>query len=187
MTGEIYLGLDISTKYTGVVALDAAGTILLFDHIETEDIEGAFNKLEHFKLRFAELMAQLPDVPMLCQVEEPLRMFTPGKSSINTIVTLIEFNVLIRNFLREKYGLHSRMISANNSRKALGIKLLPAKKCGKNQKTQTFEILYSQSGFLSGMPYPTKRTGTPKDFCYDRADAFVIAKSLQLLETRKKK
>lgn len=181
MIGDLYLGLDISTSCTGVTCLNAAGEILIFDHIELSKIEGVFSKLEHFKVRFRELIAGLPNPPTHYQVEEPLKVFTPGKSSIATISTLIEFNVLVRNFIRENYGHQCVLISALSARKALGIRLLPPKKCaGKNHKKQTFEQLYGAKGLLNGLDYPKKRTGNPMDFCYDRADSFVVAKALQL-------
>jgi RNase H-fold protein (predicted Holliday junction resolvase) len=164
------LGLDISTSIVGICVYTDSG----------------FEKITHSKIAkiqdfFKKVDAATDAIEVICKeysidkiiIEEPLKRFSAGKSSAQTIVTLIRFNGALSYSIYKKTGIVPEYISASTSRKMLGIKLFPRKIVDKSQKEQTRD--WMMSNLLANFSFDKTKNGTYKDYVSDQVDAAVLA------------
>jgi hypothetical protein len=106
-------------------------------------------------------------------VESPLMGFKANGSMIQTIVLLQKFNALCCYSMYTMFDKDPTLIPEVTVRKASGI-VIP-KKTKRNDKKK---IVLQHVRSLNMVPEETwafKKTGNPKDWCFDRADSFVVA------------
>ena len=172
------LALDISTSCTGYC---------LFDEDELIDI-GSINLSKHKGL-FEKATQVKADIIKLNKkhnithvaVEENLQAFRPGLSSAKTLMTLAQFNGVVRWICHENLSVAVEAINVNTARKSVGLKI------DKKDKTKTTKekVLDWVSEDNPSIKWPTKilKSGPNKGkkrICgeaYDMADAYVIGKS----------
>ena len=167
----LILGLDVSTSCIGLCILDENETIVLLDHIDLKKCDTFWEKVDFVKEKIDALFAD--HQIQKCVIEESLMGFSAGLSSAGTLFTLAKFNALVSFFVREKTKQIPEYIAANAARRAVGIKLLQKKKCGKSHKEQAFE--WATTGPLKNRVLPTGRTGKYKPFVFDEVDGYIIA------------
>ena len=172
------LALDISTSCTGYCIFDEdklidIGSINLSKH------KGLFEKASLVKSEILRLSSkyQISNVA----VEENLQAFRPGLSSAKTLMTLAQFNGVVRWICHEILAVPVEAINVNTARKNVGLKI------DKKDKTKTTKekVLDWVSVDLPNIKWPTKilKSGPNKGkerICaeaYDMADAYVIGKS----------
>jgi hypothetical protein len=114
-------------------------------------------------------------------VEENLQAFRPGLSSAKTLMTLAQFNGVVRWICHERLEVPVEAINVNTARKNVGLKIDKKDK----SKTTKEKVLDWVSVDLPDIVWPTKilKSGPNKGkerICaeaYDMADAYVIGKS----------
>jgi Holliday junction resolvasome RuvABC endonuclease subunit len=178
------LALDISTSCTGYCVFDEnelvdIGSINLSKH------KGMFEKASHVKSEIIALddMYQIDIVV----VEENLQAFRPGLSSAKTLMTLAQFNGVVRWICHERLEVPVEAINVNTARKNVGLKIDKKDK----SKTTKEKVLDWVSEDDHTIIWPTKilKSGPSKgqkricNEAYDMADAYVIGKSFLLNKT----
>jgi hypothetical protein len=114
-------------------------------------------------------------------VEENLQAFRPGLSSAKTLMTLAQFNGVVRWVCYDIFDIEPVAINVNTARKSVGLKI------NKKDKTKTTKekVLDWVSEDDTSIKWPTKilKSGPNKgkkricNEAYDMADAYVIGKS----------
>lgn len=161
------LALDISTSCTGWSywrdkKLIEAGAI----ETPTEKFDSIFSKMDHAK---NELHAKVLDLggADLIVAESAFKKFANGKSSADVIAKLVGFNFCLTYSLTRLLDAKELFIDVKSARKTVGIKVPK----GANAKLIVHKYASLKYPNLS---WPTKKTGTPKDWTVDMADALVI-------------
>ena len=122
------LALDISTSCTGYCIFDEdklidIGSINLSKH------KGLFEKASLVKSEIIKLDDTYPINRVV--VEENLQAFRPGLSSAKTLMTLAQFNGVVRWICHESLTVPVESINVNTARKNVGLKI------NKKDKTKT--------------------------------------------------
>lgn len=170
------LGLDISTSVVGFAVLESTDrSIIELGHISLKNVEGLFSKVDDVVPKIAAIL--VAHNISRCYVEEPVQMFTMGRSSAHTILTLAKFNALVSYHVRNQLSdANIFFVKPNEARKTCGLLMTTkAKAGGKGVKQQVYEQLTAPNGLLSAVSFPLTRNGTPKTENFDKADAFVVA------------
>lgn len=172
------LALDISTSCTGYCLFDE-NDLVDIGHINLGKHKGLFEKASHVK----QTIISLDDRYCINRVvvEENLQAFRPGLSSAKTLMTLAQFNGVVRWICHERLEVPVEAINVNTARKRIGLKI-DRKNKEKNTKQQVLEWVASDNPEIK---WPTKilKSGPNKgqqrtcNEAYDMADAYVIGKS----------
>jgi len=176
------LGLDVSTSNVGFCLLDTecsqSNGVLLAYGIPLGKIKGLYAKSCVIRSSIQEIAKDYcVDVVV---VEEPLQAFRSRMSSAHTIAKLNRFNGIVSFIARSEINCPVQMGNVISVRKSVGIKL--EKKSDKNTKEQILEWVAARKE-MKNFEWPTKKlksgpnAGTIRheDYCYDIADAFVVA------------
>jgi len=174
----LLLALDISTSCTGYCLFDEdklvdIGSINLGKH------KGLYEKATHVKTG----IIALDDTYHIDRVvvEENLQAFRPGLSSAKTLMTLAQFNGVVRWICHERLEVPVESINVNTARKSVGLKINKKDK----SKTTKEKVLDWVSADDPSIKWPTKilKSGPNKgqkricNEAFDMADAYVIGKS----------
>jgi hypothetical protein len=165
------IGLDISTSNIGYTVLDNNGRHKITDHIDLTNLDSLFLKADLFK-KFVRLSEFFRDHPTI-YVETPLMGFKVKQSMIQTIILLQKFNVLCCYGIYNLLDKEPIMIPEQTARKAVGITIPKGLKRDDKKK-----MVLAHVRAMNVIPESTwafKKTGNPKDWCFDRADSFVVA------------
>jgi len=171
------LGLDISTTRIGYCLLEDDGLYIDIGHIELSKIDNFYMKCVEFR-KFLDMLKCEYDVhndPFYVFVEKPLMMFKSNESMAQVISLLQRFNAVCCYLVQSELDIEPQLVMEITARKNVGIKVPKGvKKLDKKKYVLDF---VKSLGTVPDSKWELKRTGTPKDFCYDQADAFVIAKA----------
>ena len=172
------LALDISTSCTGYCLFDENGLVDI-GSINLSKHKGLYEKALHVKTEIIKLGKRYSIKKVV--VEENLQAFRPGLSSAKTLMTLAQFNGVVRWICYECLAVPVEAINVNTARKNVGLKI------NKKDKSRTTKekVLDWVSSDNPSIKWPTKilKSGPNKGqkrFCneaYDMADAYVIGKS----------
>ena len=180
------LALDISTSCTGWCVFDEDGYRDI-GYINLSKHKGMYEKAGRVKIELLSLMAKYSFDKVI--VEENLQAFRPGLSSAKTLMTLAQFNGVIRWICHENLKTEVDSINVNTARKTVGLKI--DRKSSSKTKDQVWEWVKSiNNNDMTQIVWPTKtlKSGPNKGqirLCtesYDMADAYVIAKANYLLK-----
>lgn len=177
----MFLGLDISRSIAGSCVIGFDGSILhVGSHVFSKG-KNTWEKLEEFSEYFSSVRKEWNF--KMVGVEAPKKQFSGGKTNSNTMIDLVEFNVLCRYEIYKTTEFDSLLINESQARKKLGIliknKLRDPGGKKISSKQQTFDQV-KQMHCFKDKKWDLKRTGKVKDYHYDEVDAFVIAKYLFL-------
>ena len=172
------LALDISTSCTGYCLFNE-NEVVDIGFINLSKHKGLFEKASHVKSRVNEL-SNIHRIDKVV-VEENLQAFRPGLSSAKTLMTLAQFNGVVRWICYEQLGVAVEAINVNSARRAIGLKI-DRKNKEKSTKQQVLEWVSSDK---PDIVWPTKilKSGPNKgqervcNESYDMADAYVIGKA----------
>ena len=177
----MYLGLDISTTFTGATILDKTGQIVYnqsWDMRNKNKFPSLYKKADHIKQNLLFLNDQYHIDKVF--IEQSLQTFRSGFSSAQTLSTLSRFNGIVSWMCYELFRVDPIMLAASSARKQAGLTI----KRGEPAKEKVLEfILDNVPGFL--IEY-TKH-GNPRPGTYDRADSYIIAKAGYLQWSTQKK
>ena len=172
------LSLDISTSCTGYCLFDDNGLVAI-DYINLSKHKGLYEKASCVKDKILQLSKEYNIEEIV--VEENLQAFRPGLSSAKTLMTLAQFNGVVRWICYEIFGQEAHAINVNTARKNVGLKI-DKKDKSKTTKEKVLEWVKSDD---PGIKWPTKilKSGPNKgkkrvcNEAYDMADAYVIGKA----------
>jgi hypothetical protein len=164
------LGLDVSTSFVGVTALNPDGELISCEAIDLRKIKNYFEKAEKVKEYLSNLDKTSPYWVQKVYIEQSLQAFRPGFSSANTLMTLAKFNGTVSWICYETYSAEIEYINASTARSVCGIKVPRGKKA---KEIVLQHLLDTEDGF--SIQYTIY--DNPKPGSYDRADSFIIAKA----------
>jgi hypothetical protein len=117
------LGLDVSTSFVGVTALNPDGELISCEAIDLRKIKDYFKKAEKVKEYLSDLDKSSPYWVEKVYIEQSLQAFRPGFSSANTLMTLAKFNGTVSWICYETYSAEIEYINASSARSACSIKV----------------------------------------------------------------
>jgi hypothetical protein len=173
------LGIDASTSVVGLVIIDYVNgfdpqtNLVHYEPIMFKGKMTFWEKCDHVRERLC-LLKQLYDVDRFF-IEEPLKRFSEGFSSAETIGLLQRFNGIVCFLVRDIFKVEPTYINVSSARKSMGVRVTSkAKAGGKNAKQQTFDFVTSTD--LSFISWPKKmRSNNIVDWAKDVVDAYVVA------------
>tara|TARA_Y100001958_G_C21014096_1_gene393084 strand:+ start:109 stop:660 length:552 start_codon:yes stop_codon:yes gene_type:complete len=180
------LALDISTSCTGWCVFDE-NELRGSGYIDLSKHKGMYEKAGKVKTALLHLTVLYPYTKVV--VEENLQAFRPGLSSAKTLMTLAQFNGVVRWICYSDLNAEVESINVNTARKTVGLKI--DRKSKKKTKDQVCEWVKSENckdELKIEWPMKTLKSGPNKgqirmcNEAYDVADAYVIGKSYFLLK-----
>ena len=162
------LGLDISTRCTGVALVDDDGVIQYSDSIQLHKTKDFFEKANIFE-EYLKDNLYLNNIDKI-YIEKTLDRFIPGMSSAKTIILLSKFNAVLAWICHKNYGITPKFVDVKTARATLGIKVPKGEKA---KDIVVEHLLAAEPGF----EVEYTRHGNPRPREFDRADAIVIAKA----------
>jgi Holliday junction resolvasome RuvABC endonuclease subunit len=160
------LGLDISTSKIGYCILNDKKEIIANEVIKLKPLS-----LEDRAEVFYEFLFVLERKHYIKEIfiEEPFSMFGGGRTTAGTMAKLQRFNGMCSFAVRRIFKKNPILISANNARKAVGLKI----KRGEDTKKKIIEWVEKQ--YPKDFIYELTNHGNPKPGTDDKADAVIIA------------
>lgn len=163
-------GLDLSTSCVGVSLLNKDGTFHSIHYVDLKKIKN-FNSKVDALMEFLIHKLTLPE-DVEFYIETPLLAFAMKSSMASTIILLQRFNACVCYCIFKAFGINPIHISAATARKTIGLSI---PKAGKKQAKPLVLNFVRQLDMIPEDFWKLKKTGKPKDFCYDAADSFIIA------------
>jgi hypothetical protein len=146
-----------------------------------------YEKASRVKTELLNLMIKHPYDKVI--VEENLQAFRPGLSSAKTLMTLAQFNGVVRWICHSDLNANVDSINVNTARKTVGLKVdRKSKKKTKDQVWEWVKTINDADNSKIEWPMKTLKSGPNKgkirlcNEAYDMADAYVIGKSYFLLK-----
>jgi len=184
------LSLDISTSCTGWCVFDDDVRLRGYGHINLSKHKGLYEKASKVKTELLNMIIRY-DIQEVA-VEENLQAFRPGLSSAKTLMTLAQFNGVVRWLCHSELGVPVYAHNVNSARKNVGLKI--DRKSTRKTKDQVMDwVSVSNNGNKKEVTiaWPTKilKSGPNKGKlrtcaeAYDMADAYVIGKAHFLMKT----
>lgn len=166
-------GWDLSTALCGYCVLDENGKYVDIGHIELRKLKNEYDKLEAFKQFLLSKEALFKQCDHY--VEAPLLAFKAKSSMAVTIGKLQRINGQICLLLYLLFGKKPKSVYVSSARKLCGI-TLPKKSKRKDTKKLILNFV-QKLDIIPKEKWAYKRTGNYCDFCFDQADAAIIALS----------
>jgi hypothetical protein len=171
------LGLDVSTSKTGWCLLNDDGSLNRMGCVQSEPDTDLFDKSDLLVKTLAAIIAEHQGQIEIV-IEEPLLRFAKGMSSASTLLTLNRYNGMVTYACWRDLSIRPVHLNVIFARRRLGIK----KEKGDNVKEVVMRWV---SGDVKDYPWPTRVVTRGKkrgqvifeEFCFDVADAYVMAKA----------
>jgi len=141
-------------------------------HLDLKNLEHFYIKVDYFKKFLKTHEAFRLDKTNKIYVEEALKSFAAGGSMAQVISLLTAFNAACRYVVYEVLATEPTLLNVSSARKKVGLKI-PKKS---NTKKCVLDFVKAQNVIPENI-WQYKKTGNPKDYCFDMADSFVIAKA----------
>jgi hypothetical protein len=162
------LGLDISTSIIGWCFLTDEGEFINVGHLDLRKEKDFYTKCDIFRAWINKYKPS--DGKIKVFVEEPVKMFQSNASMAQTITKLQRFNAVCCYLVYSILETKPSLIMATSARKQAGLKV-PR---GGNTKKIVLQHV-QQLGIIPEDRWGVKKTGNPKDWCFDQADAYIVA------------
>ena len=171
------LGLDISTSKIGYCILNEKREMIANEVIKLKPLS-LEDRAEIF-YDFLYILERKHNIKEIF-IEEPFSMFGGGRTTAGTMAKLQRFNRMCSFAVRRIFKKSPTLISANNARKAVGLKI----KRGEDTKKKIIE--WVESKYPKDFIVELTNYGNPKPGTDDKADAIVIALAgMELLNENK--
>ena len=160
------LGLDVSTSIIGLCVLKN-DKIAHTDYIDMRKIGSFFEKAQKVESVLKEIRKEY-DIEHVF-IEQALMFFRRGGSTAKTMSVLQRFNGIVSWQSYQIFEMEPNYVTPISARSKCGIKVARGKKAKEVVmehfiKSQEFEIIYT-------------RHGNVQKYCYDIADAIVVARA----------
>lgn len=177
----LILGLDASTSTVGISLINES-TPLIIDAVELSSLNySLYEKSDLITERLKTIANEYIYIDHIA-IEEPLQVFSKGKSSAGTLSTLQQWNGMVQLISRQIWNVNPTLINCSHARKVCGIPINRAS--DKSAKQQTFEWIMGHD--LMNHQFPQKLhkksqkpLGRIVDWAADAVDAYVVAKTLR--------
>lgn len=163
------LGLDVSSSVIGWCLLNEDGSYKDLGYVDLRKGDDLYEKLQYVERFFNGLIIGNENFPKI-YVEDPLKMFAGGMSMAQTISLLQRWNGMVCGYIYMRLGIRPEMINPRSARSIVGIKVPK----GANTKESVLQQV-RERGIIPESKWDLKKTGKPKDHCFDQADAWVVA------------
>lgn len=164
------LGLDISTKCIGWCLLKNDGSFYNIGYVWLQNLKSEEAKWICF---WDELTLILPEDELVDDVYVEAPLF--GSNNQNIVNLLQRWNGMCCVAVYQRTSCWPKLVSEYNVRKELMIKV---PKGTKGLGKKKFVLKYVQSlGVIPEDVWEYKKTGNPKDFCFDMADSYLVARA----------
>ena len=180
------LTLDISTSCTGWCLFDENG-LRDTGYINLSKHKGMYEKAGRVKAELLKITNK--SIVNKVVVEENLQAFRPGLSSAKTLMTLAQFNGVVRWICHSDLKVEVDSVNVNTARKTVGLKIdRKSKKKTKEQVWEWVKTTNDSDKVKIVWPYKILKSGPNKgktrlcNEAYDMADAYVIGKCHFLLK-----
>jgi hypothetical protein len=160
------LGLDVSTSIIGVCLLKD-NKIVKADYIDLRKVSGLLHKAQAVENYINNNLKEVKIEHIF--IEQALMFFRRGGSTAKTMAILQNFNGVVSWLCFKLLGLEPQYITPISARSKCGIKV-PR---GKKAKEVVMEHFLETKEF----PIDYTRYGNVQKYCYDIADAVVVAKA----------
>ncbi len=163
------LGLDASTKCVGWCLLNDDGTLYDVGYIMLDKLKNEYDK---YQVLFNTLQ-KLVEISELLHVyiEAPL-----ARSNNQNVVNILQrWNGMVSVAVWTIYGIKPVLIPELTVRKLNGIKV-PKGVHAVHKKRYVLQVV-QDLGIIDESKWELKRTGNPKDYSFDMADAYCVAKA----------
>ncbi len=160
------LGLDVSTSIIGVCLLKD-NKIVKADYIDLRKVSGLLHKAQAVEDYINNNLKEVKIEHIF--IEQALMFFRRGGSTAKTMAILQNFNGVVSWLCFKLLGLEPQYITPISARSKCGIKV-PR---GKKAKEVVMEHFLETKEF----PIDYTRYGNVQKYCYDIADAVVVAKA----------
>lgn len=166
------LGLDISTSVIGLSIIDTNikdGKCIYSEHIDLKKIDRVIliSQKKH-ENNFNGFLRPFGFQKVF--IEDALMKFTSNQSSAFTIASLLRFNGMVSGMIYLNFCSDIEYLAAVSARKEIGIK----RQKGKKGKELVFEYMKENEKWF---PIVYKKTQKPKDWIFDRMDAWVVCRA----------
>lgn len=158
------LGLDISTSIIGVCVLKD-NKIVHTDYIDLRKVGDFFSKAATVDEYFQNLEYPIEHI----FIEQALMFFRRGGSTAKTMATLQRFNGVVSWLAHKRFDIIPEYVTPIGARSKCGIKVSK----GKKAKEVVMEHFVESKEFQ--IDYT--RYGNIQKYCYDIADAVVVARA----------
>jgi len=170
------LGLDVSTSIVGVCVLEN-DKIIHTDYIDLRKIKNFFEKAQRVE-------EALKDIKKNSKIEyiyidQALMFFRRGGSTAKTMSILQRFNGIVSWICYNIYAMEPNYVTPIGARSKCGIKV----KRGEKAKEIVMKHFLENEDF--GIIYTKK--GNIQKYCYDIADAIIVARAGYILQEGLKK
>lgn len=161
------LGIDISTSIIGWCLLENDSSYFDIGHLDLKKQKSFYGKLDLF---IGDIINNVcKDKDLKIYIEAPLQR----SNNINVVNLLQRWNASCCTSIYIKLNIEPYLIEQRTALKSLGIKIPKGVK-GKDRKKYILDCV-KEYGIIPHNKWENKKTGNPKDFCYDQADAYIIA------------
>lgn len=163
------LGIDASSSCVGWCLLVENGNYIDIGHLDLKKEKSLYKKLNMFETILTAFIKLYPECQFKIFIEAPLQ-----RSNNQFVVNLLQrWNGMICTSLYRRFHEEPTLIEQRTALKAIG---LTVPKGTKGLDRKKYILKYVQDlGIIPDERWELKKTGNPKDFCYDQADAYVIA------------
>jgi hypothetical protein len=184
VTKEYHLGLDISTAVVGFVILEPNGTMVKMDHVKLNIVKfpDLFTKVDWTIERLITGCDGYKIKKIF--VEANAKMFTPGFSSADTILTLAKMNALVSYLSHKFFNVPVTDVNVTSARSRIGYKNNRLDKRTVKEKVREFVVnLHPEFPIKTHVAKTGKSKGQSvmNAEVADEIDAFVIARGGQIL------
>lgn len=160
------LGLDVSTSIIGVCLLKG-DKVVKADYIDLRKVSGLLHKAQVVEDYINNNLKEIKIEHIF--IEQALMFFRRGGSTAKTMAILQNFNGVVSWLCFKQLELEPQYITPISARSKCGIKV-PR---GKKAKEVVMEHFLESKEF----PIDYTRYGNVQKYCYDMADAVVVAKA----------
>lgn len=163
------IGLDLSTTVCGWCILSDDGKLgaIGYHKFIGKDL---YERLNEFKI----FVLPLLPVTQNLFIEEPLKRMSRRRSTAHVLCLLQRWNGMVSALLHQHLHIKPQLLDAQQARRQLSL-ILPRKV--KRKECKDIVLRFVQAHCDAKALRELKKTGRPKDYCYDMADAYVIAKA----------
>jgi len=163
------LSFDISTSCIGWCLFYDDGEFSDVGYLELKKIKSLYQKLDKFRELLDMLNCRETPGGTKIYVEAPLQ-----RSNNQNVVNLLQrWNGMCCVVIYDRFKEEPVLLDQRTSLKELGIKIPKGVK-GKERKKYILRFVQDLD-IIPEDRWAVKRTGNPCDWCYDQADAFIIA------------
>lgn len=161
------LGIDASTRYIGWCILTEDEKFINIGYLDFTKEKSLYKKLDKFSELVYEFKKKYTNLTSF--VEAPLF----GSNNQNVVNLLQRWNGMCCAELYRILKIEPVLITNRDALKLVGIQV---PKGVKGLDRKKFILQHVQDlGIIAESKWALKKTGNPKDFCYDQADAYVVA------------